>query len=215
MSISVTEILGTDSLAGSRLVINDNFNVLADAVNDILVYLNTSSGTLTNLTSTTTNSLTVGLSSPKLQVTTSIFNITADPVIQGNIDLQGNLYRNNIDPILVNEITTAPGLSKNIGTSTAVPLYAIERVSNNGSSPVTLTMFEGELGQEIIFCYYDSTSGAVDIIADLSTVLVLTGTGTKVQLTGIGQTAHFLCVPDSSNNPVWYLIGGLGYTLTN
>ena len=29
MAISVTEILGTDSLSGSRLVINDNFNVEA------------------------------------------------------------------------------------------------------------------------------------------------------------------------------------------
>jgi hypothetical protein len=215
MSISVTEILGTDSLAGSRLVINDNFNVLADAVNDILVYLNTSAGTFTNLTSITTNGLTVGLSSPKLQVTSSVFNIIANPSVQGNIDLQGNLYRNNVDATLINEITTAPGLTKNIGSSVAVPTYTIERVSNNGTSPITLTMFDGTIGQEIFFCYYDSTSGAVDIIADISTALILTGTWTKVVLDGIGQTAHFLCVPDSSNNPVWYLVGGTGYTLAS
>jgi hypothetical protein len=215
MSISVTEILGTDSLAGSRLVINDNFNVLADAVNDMLVYLNTSAGTFTNLTSITTNSLTVGLSSPKLQVTTSVFNITASPTIQGNLELQGNLYRDNVDSTLINEVTTAPSLAKNIGSSVAAPTYTIERVSNNGTAPITLTMFEGEIGQEIIFCYYDSTSGAVDIVADAGTALVLTGTWTKVVLSGIGQTAHFLCVPDSSNNPVWFLIGGLGYTLAS
>ena len=215
MSISVTEILGTDSLAGSRLVINDNFNVLADAVNDILVYLNTSAGTLTNLTSLTTNTLTVGLSSPKLQITTSVFNILANPSVQGNIDLQGNLYRDNVDSVLINEVTTAPSLTKNIGSASAVPTYTIERVSNNGTPPVTVTMFEGEIGQEIVFCYYDSTTGEVEIIADTSTVLVLTGTWTKVVLDGIGQTAHFLCVPDSSNNPVWYLIGGLGFTLSS
>jgi hypothetical protein len=215
MSISVTEILGTDSLAGSRLVINDNFNVLADAVNDVLVYLNTSSGTLTNLTSLTTNTLTVGLSSPRLQVTTSVFNITANPVVQGNMNLQGNLYRDNVDSTLINEVTTSPSLTKNIGSSSAVPTYTIERVSNNGSTPLTVTVFEGEIGQEIIFCYYDSTSGSVDIVADVSTTFVLTGTWTKVVLSGIGQTAHFLCVPDASNNPVWYLIGGLGYTLAS
>jgi len=214
MSISVTEILGTDSLAGSRLVINDNFNVLADAVNDILVYLNTAAGTFTNLTSITTNGLTVGLGSPKLQVTSSVFNIIANPSVQGNMDLQGNLYRNNVDSVLINE-TTVPSLAKNIGTANTVPTYTIERVSNNGTSPITLTMFDGEIGQEIVFCYYDSTSGAVDIIADVSTTLILTGTWTKVVLDGIGQTAHFLCVPDSSNNPVWYLIGGLGYTLAS
>lgn len=214
MSISVTEILGTDSLAGSRLVINDNFNVLADAVNDVLVYLNTAAGTFTNLTSITTNGLTVGLSSPKLQITSSVFNIIANPSVQGNMDLQGNLYRNNVDSMLINEITV-PSLTKNIGNANAVPTYTIERVSNNGTSPITLTMFDGEIGQEIVFCYYDSTSGAVDIIADVSTALILTGTWSKVVLDGIGQTAHFLCVPDSSNNPVWYLIGGLGYTLAS
>ena len=215
MSISVTEILGTDSLAGSRLVINDNFNVLADAVNDILVYLNTASATFTNLASITTNGLTVGLSSPKLQITSSVFNILASPSVQGNMDLQGNLYRNNVDSTLINEITTAPSLTKSIGSSSAVPTYTFERVSNNGSSPITVTVFEGLIGQEIIFCYYDSTSGAVDIIADAGTTMVLPGTWTKVVLDGIGQTAHFISVPDSSNNPVWYLLGGVNYTLAS
>lgn len=213
MSISVTEILGTDSLAGSRLVINDNFNVLADAVNDILVYLNTSAGTLTNLTSLTTNSLTVGLSSPKLQVTSSAFNITASPIVQGSIDLRGNLYRNNIDTLLINEITV-PSLAKNIGSANGVPPYTVERVSNNGTPPITLTIFDGELGQEIVFCYYASTAGDVEIIADVSTSLIIPG-ASKIVLSGVGQTAHLLCVGDASNNPVWYLIGGLGYTLTN
>jgi hypothetical protein len=215
MSISVTEILGTDSLAGSRLVINDNFNVLADAVNDILVYLNPAASTFTNLSNITTNSLTVGLSSPKLQVTSSIFNITANPTVQGNINLQGNLYRNNINSTLINEITTAPGLTKSIGSASAIPPYTIERVSNDGGSPITISLFEGELGQEIIFCYYDTTSGVVNIVAGSNTTLILTGTSTKVALSGIGQTAHFMCIPDSSNNPVWYLVGGVNYTLSS
>lgn len=215
MSISVTEILGTDSLAGSRLVINDNFNVLADAVNDILVYLNPAASTFTNLSNITTNSLTVGLGSPKLQITSSVFNIVANPTVQGNINLQGSLYKNNIDPTLINEITTAPAFTKSIGSTSTAPVYSVERVSNDGSSPITISLFEGEIGQEITFCYYDTTSGAVNIIAGSNTTLILTGTWTKVALSGVGQTAHFMCVPDSSGNPVWYLIGGLDYTLSS
>jgi hypothetical protein len=214
MSISVTEILGTDSLAGSRLVINDNFNVLADALNNVLVYLNTSAGTFTNLTSITTNTLTVGLSSPKLQITSSVFNILADAVTQ-DLNVQGNIYRQNIDSALINETTTAPGYTKNIGSSVAIPTYNVERVSNNGSTPIVLNLFDGKLGQEIFFCYYDSSTGAVDIIADASTTLVLTGTWTKIRMDGIGQTVHLLCIPDSAGNPVWYVVGGVGYTLTN
>lgn len=35
-TIKVTEILGTDSIAGSRIIINDNFSMLQSGVNEIL-----------------------------------------------------------------------------------------------------------------------------------------------------------------------------------
>jgi len=49
MAISVTEILGTDSLSGSRLVLNDNFNILTSEINAMEVYFNPTAGTITNL----------------------------------------------------------------------------------------------------------------------------------------------------------------------
>ena len=35
MSVTITEILGTDSIAGSRLTINSNFLLLENAYNDL------------------------------------------------------------------------------------------------------------------------------------------------------------------------------------
>lgn len=41
-TITITEILGTDNIAGSRTTINDNFKKLAGAINSIETYLDTS-----------------------------------------------------------------------------------------------------------------------------------------------------------------------------
>ena len=59
MAISVTEILGTDSLSGSRLVINDNFNVLASEINAMETYFAPTAGTITNLNNLATEALRV------------------------------------------------------------------------------------------------------------------------------------------------------------
>ena len=75
MAISVTDILGTDSLSGSRLVINDNFNILASEINAMEVYFNPSSGTLNNLNDVKTESLRVGLSTVLLDINATTFNI--------------------------------------------------------------------------------------------------------------------------------------------
>lgn len=39
MRIDVYEILGTNSLSGSRIIINDNFKMLEDGINEILQYV--------------------------------------------------------------------------------------------------------------------------------------------------------------------------------
>jgi len=74
MAISVTEILGTDSLSGSRLVINDNFNVLASEINAMEVYFAPAAGTLTNLNNLSSEALRVGLSTILLDINASTFN---------------------------------------------------------------------------------------------------------------------------------------------
>ena len=129
MAISVTEILGTDSLSGSRLVINDNFNILASEINSMENYFSPSAGTITNLNNLQTNALRVGLSTVRLDINASTFDIIADVAVEGgNISLNGGgLLRNSIDPQTLDEIFSAPTLVTQVGTSTAVPPYTIER----------------------------------------------------------------------------------------
>ena len=79
MAISVTEILGTDSLSGSRLVLNDNFNILTSEINAMEVYFNPTAGTLTNLNDVKTESLRVGLSTILLDINSSTFLSDTNP----------------------------------------------------------------------------------------------------------------------------------------
>ena len=89
MAISVTEILGTDSLSGSRLVINDNFNVLASEINSMEVYISPSAGTITNLNNLSSEALRVGLSTILLDINASTFDILTNVKMTGNLNMTG------------------------------------------------------------------------------------------------------------------------------
>lgn len=215
MAISVTEILGTDSLSGSRLVINDNFNILATEINSMENYFSPSAGTITNLNNLQTNALRVGLSTVRLDINASTFDIIADVAVEGgNISLNGGgLLRNSIDPQTLDEIFSAPTLVTQVGTSTAVPPYTIERVSNSGTATVTVQLNDGAIGQEIFFVYSGAGTGDVDIVGAINP-LVLPGGGTNITLNGQGETVHLMCVDNGTGNGDWYIVGGTGYTVS-
>jgi len=216
MSISVTEILGTDSLSGSRLVINDNFSILASEINAIENYFNPTAGTITNLNDVRTESLRVGLNTVLLDINAATFDILTNVrIANGDIALNGGgLIRNSVDPNVLNDIFISPlPASYSIGSGTAVPPYTTERVGNNDlANTLTLELNDGVIGQEIFFLYSDATTGTVDIIGfDVNLILALANT--IVRLDGQGQTAHFMCTDDGTGNGVWYLVGGVEYTL--
>lgn len=209
MAISVTEILGTDSLSGSRLVLNDNFNILTSEINAMEVYFNPTAGTITNLNDLKTESLRVGLSTILLDVNASTFDVLTNVNMTGNLNLNGGgLFRNDIDPTPIDQNLTSPVA---VGTSTAIPPYTIERVSNSGTSTLVIDLNDGAIGQEIFFVYSEAQTGIVEIEGAVNP-LVLPG-GTKLQLDAQGETAHFLCVDDGTGNGVWFLVGGTGYTI--
>lgn len=209
MAISVTEILGTDSLSGSRLVLNDNFNILTSEINAMEVYFNPTAGTITNLNDVKTQSLRVGLSTILLDVNASTFDILTNVNMTGNLNLNGGgLVRNDVDPTTLNDSLTSPIA---VGTSTAVPPYTIERVGNSTGSTVAIQLNDGSIGQEIFFVYSEAQTGVIEI-AGAVTPLVLPG-GTKLQLNAQGESAHLLCVDDGTGNGEWYLVGGTGYTI--
>ena len=213
MAISVTEILGTDSLSGSRLVLNDNFNILTSEINAMEVYFNPTAGTITNLNDVKTESLRVGLSTILLDINASTFDVLTNVNMTGNLNLNGGgLVRNDVDPQTLNDgfATGSPGVIT-VGTSTAVPPYTVERVGNSTGTTVTIQLNDGTIGQEIFFVYSEAQTGVINITGAV-TPLVLPG-GTSIELNAQGQTAHLLCVNDGLGNGVWFLVGGTGYSI--
>jgi len=215
MAISVTEILGTDSLSGSRIVINDNFNILASEINAMEVYFNPSAGTITNLQDVKTEALRVGLSTILLDINASTFDILTNVRMTGNLRLDGGgLLRDDVDPNTLTDVFAGPSLTIDIGTSTAFPPYTIERVGNSATTPLTLSLFEGAIGQEIFFMYSEATTGSVDIVGGGGNPLILNGGGTTVTLDAQGQSVHLLCIDNGTGNGDWYIAGGDGYTIS-
>ena len=74
-------------------------------------------------------------------------------------------------------------------------------------------MYNGSIGQEIFFIYAESQSGLVRING-VANNLVLTGAGTNLDLNGLGQSVHLLCIDNGSGVGVWYVVGGTGYTVS-
>lgn len=48
MAIAVTTLNGTDSVSASRITINDNFNTISDALNDVLSIIDIATGKINN-----------------------------------------------------------------------------------------------------------------------------------------------------------------------
>tara|TARA_R110002153_G_scaffold11196_3_gene43240 strand:+ start:260 stop:904 length:645 start_codon:yes stop_codon:yes gene_type:complete len=214
MAISVTEILGTDSLSGSRLVINDNFNVLTSEINAMEVYFAPSAGTITNLNNVSTEALRVGLSTILLDINASTFDILTNVRMTGNLNISnGGVIRNDTNPSTQNDILAGPGLTLSIGGSTAVPPYSINRCGNANALPVVATLYTGTIGQEIFFIYSEANTGTFRING-FNNNLVLTGAGTNLDLTALGQSVHLLSIDDGAGGGVWYVVGGTGYTVS-
>lgn len=218
MSISITEILGTDSLSGSRLVINDNFNILASELNAISSYFNAQAGTITNLNDLKTDSLRVGLNTIILDANSSGIDIFTDIATSGNISLNSSkLFKNDTNPQTLDNIFAGPGLSITLGTSTAIPNYTINRVGNSNTNSLSIKLNTGKIGQEIFFMYTLSTTGDVDISGAINPIILpgsTSGPATTVTLDKKGATAKFLCIDNGTGNGDWYLVGGNDLTLS-
>lgn len=211
MSIAITEILGTDSLSGSRLVINDNFNILASEINAMEVYFNPTAGTITNLNDVKTESLRVGLGTVLLDINASTFNILTRVSLSGNLNLNGGgLFRNDIDPQTLNDTFAGPSMTIGVGTSTAIPPYTIERVGNTTTGTLNIELSNGSIGQEIFFVYSEASTGVVEIIGAVDPII---GGSSGIQLDAQGQSVHLLCVDDGTGNGDWYIVGGNGYVI--
>ena len=220
MAISVTELLGTDSLSGSRLVLNDNFNILTSEINAMEVYINPTAGTILNLNNLQTEALRVGLSTILLDINASTFDIRTNVNMTGNLNLNGSgLFRNDVNVTTLNDTTAGGNTSINVGGTGTIPGSSIYRVGNSLGTTLTLQVYDGSIGQEIFFVYSEAQTGVISIASPTqSLVLPITATAptpTKINLTGIGQTAHLLCVDDGAGNGNWFLVSGSEYTIVD
>jgi hypothetical protein len=214
MAISVTEILGTDSLSGSRLVLNDNFNVLASEINAMEVYFSPSAATITGLTSLTTEALRVGISTILLDINASTFDISANVrILSSTLAVSGNIIRNNQDPTVLENPAAMPATIA-IGTSTAVPAFTTYVCKNSdGANTLTLTLNSGVIGQELFLVYGGANTGVVKLIG-IGGNFVFPGTSsTYLTMAQLGQSVHLLAIDNGSAVPVWYVVGGTGYTV--
>ena len=207
MAISVTEILGTDSLSGSRLVINDNFNVLASEINAMEVYFAPTAGTITNLNNLSTEALRVGLSTILLDINASTFDILTNVKLAGNLTMSGGgVFRNDTNGATLNDTLAGAAMAINVGTSTAIPGFTINRCGNTDiTTALSLSLFQGSIGQEIFFICTEG-SGVVNIASPTATNYIVT--------TGVGETVHLLATDNGAGVPVWFIVGGTGYAIS-
>ena len=207
MAISVTEILGTDSVSGSRIVINDNFSILATEINAMETYFSPSAATITNLTQITTETLTVGLASPKLTIGASSIAVTAALSVSAayNATFNGRLLQASQD-------STSITSNQSVGSTSAAPSYDLYRASNSGSGSVVINLFEGLKGQEVtIVC--EAISGGGDVVISAGSNTSIVG-GTSITMDTTGQTIVLKAVTDSAGTGQdWYVVGGEGYVL--
>lgn len=214
MAISVTEILGTDSLSGSRLVINDNFNVLASEINAMETYFAPAAGTLTNLNNLSTEALRVGLSTILLDINANTFDILTNVKMTGDLNLTGgSIFRNDTNPTTLNDTTAGAGMTISVGSSTAIPPYSLNRCGNTDiTTNLDITLYSGTVGQEIFFVCTEG-SGSV-IINPYNNNIVTTGINDKIELNTVGQSVHLLAIDNGSGIPIWFIVGGDGYTIS-
>tara|TARA_B110000977_G_C10866547_1_gene411827 strand:- start:44 stop:694 length:651 start_codon:yes stop_codon:yes gene_type:complete len=216
MAISVTEILGTDSLSGSRLVINDNFNVLASEINAMEVYFAPTAGTITNLNNLSTEALRVGLSTILLDINASTFDILTNVKMTGNLTMSGGgVFRNDTNPTPLNDTTAGSSMTLDVGTSTAIPAYTINRCGNTDiTAPLDISLYQGSIGQEIFFMCTEG-SGVVNVASPAGlNYIVTTGTTNTITLNAVGESVHLLAIDNGSGIPIWYIVGGQGYVLS-
>lgn len=131
MEINVYEILSTDSLSGSRIVINDNFKTLADGLNMLynnITFDENKNMNLNNINSIssneiTTNTLSIRLNDGRYIIPTTCLSFNEDGHLlikgeNGNIDLDVNaaLFNIvNIEPENENQTLLIESVENNIG----------------------------------------------------------------------------------------------------
>lgn len=208
MAITITRILGTDSISGSRIVINDNFEILKDEINSIESFINPDTGTIDGLNSLITRELYVGqVGNYSLELTGIGFDINTNLNVNDGININGLLIHNSF--AVINESENPSG------SVTIDPLegYANYSIIQTSTTPFLVELEEGEFGQDITF-FGENIGAGVNIIGASGAVLVLDGSKDTIELNDIGSSVTLRFVLDSTGNGAWYIINSHNITLS-
>ena len=129
MAITLTSLLGTNSISSDRITINNNFSSLVNATNLLIQIVNVSTGAIDNSTFGSAPTIrTVGLTATSIAAT----NVT----ISGNV-VAGNVISNS------GYIQCGEGSYFGFGTD---PQFNIARVSKGGTSGLYILDVSGAIG---------------------------------------------------------------------
>lgn len=211
MAITVTTILGTDSLTASRPIINDNFNILKDEINSLESYIDPDAGTIDGLSSLQTTELYVGpITGYYMEINGSTFNINTPAVFTSttsSITFNGRIAHDSFS-VLDSGIT---GSTYTLDPATGRGNYSVIHTTTGS---YTIVVNDGLPGQELTFFCENLSSGSIDIIQGSSTNFTLGGSNSTISLNDIGSTVTLRFMTDSSGNESWYIVGSYAVTLS-
>jgi len=200
--IDVVLVLDSDSPENLRTINNSNLTMISNEINQILNYLDSDFGTLTGMSSIVTNELKVNSNKLVVNNSGSILNDTLQ--LNGDLKLSGNYINSNIYGTLVNnslqEVINNAG-EYNIGSSSSYPLYNVYQVSSVESGGLTVNLFPGMQGQELIIVMANDPGGVETYVkirqGVTSTALLYLPSGKDfVVLSEIGATVSLRYVND-------------------
>lgn len=186
---NITEILGTDSISSSRPVINSNFQLVNDDINDIIAFIDPTSGTIQDISSATVAALTVLNNTTNIATfTTSGIDLNIDVEIAARTTMAGEIMKSGIEGSVTSPTTTSsPG-------SLAESAYFVD---------AEFLLPAGIEGQEVTIINVNSAAVTVGVQAGATlgaTSISLDGQNSTVTLRYIGA--------------VWYVISSHAATIS-
>jgi hypothetical protein len=210
--INIKELLGSDSISKSRIIINDNFKLLADELNVIGDYFNASTGELKGLNILTTETFQVGLNVPKFLINSSGISLNDTSIkLNGNTEITGIIINDSQFTQVINDVNYPTGTD--LGSPTTTPDKSVYKVSNTQiSTPLIIQLYDGKPGQEITFVYESNVQGEVQIKPASGTTLILDALTTYISMSQIGATITLKCVKNGIQVE-WYIVSGFNFSI--
>ena len=182
-TINLTTILGTDSLAGSRITINENFSLLADTLNGISNYIvvGQSTASIKSIAEIETNSIKIANSGNIAEFKSSGITFDKPVEIKSNVQINSKLI------LSTSNLDLRDAVSSHTISTIDKALYSIEGPVDD----MDFILGEGVSGQKITII---KSSGAGAIVVKHNDIALVT-------LTTIGNNVTLIYV-----DAVWYVL---------